>query len=561
VFDKAKYPFCYDGHKYALDVMDGTIPVSKFVLGAVKRYLEDIETAKDENNWYYFNPDRAERFLKLVQKFKHVKGVWDDPHIHYEPWENFIFMNVYGFINKKTDSRRFRTVYIEVPRGNGKSLLASQVGLYHLVLENPVGNEVYSAATGREQARIILDSSRAMARANKDFMKATGTEVQAHSIIHRKSNSYFKALSSDGKTLDGLQPACALIDELHSHKTDEVYNVIESAMAKRRDSLLFIITTAGFDTTGIGYAQSAYNKKICLGEVNNDQQFAIVYTIDDDDDPYNPISWEKANPNWGVSVDPDRIEATAKKSKVDASTKNNFLVKHLNTWLDASQPFFDKQRWLEHGNRDLKIEDFYGEPCYVGIDLASKIDICSFAFVFNKNDKYQVFTYNFCPKETIKKSKNSNYEKWVEQNDLISTLGEAINFNKLEAVFVDKANMVKMTAGHYDPWNATQFAQNLITKFFEMVEFRMNTANLSEPMKELDALIRKNEIEHCGNEVTSWCIGNVVAKYDQNDNVFPRKDNNDLKIDPVIAIIMALAGWIQEEDSKSVYEERDLIFL
>lgn len=558
---KKKYPFCYSGNEYAEKVINGDIIACKQVIGSCKRYFKDLERAEDDQCSFYFDLDLAERFLRLAQKFKHVKGNWDNPCIIYESWQNFIFMNVFGFISKITGSRRFRTCHIEVPRGNGKSAIASQVGLYMLALENPKGNEVYSAATGRDQARIILDSARAMARANKGFLKATGVRVLAHQVVHEKSESFFRALSADSNTLDGLQPVCALIDELHSHKNRSVYDVIDSAMSKRRDSLLFVITTAGFDTSGIGYSQSAYCSKICNGDFEDDSFFGIVYTIDEKDDPYNRLSWIKANPNWGISVDPINFESKAMKAKENPSDQNNFNVKHLNVWTNSASPFFNVRKWDLCTNHKLSLDDFKGEKCWVGIDLASKIDLTSFAYIFKRDNKYYFFTENFIPEQTIIESKNDLYPKWVASGDVIKTKGEAINYSYLEEVLFHRSRQFKFIGVHYDPWNATELAQIMSGKRIEMIEFRMTVANLSEPMKKIDASLREERFIHRENSCERWCLGNVVAKVDANDNVFPRKDNDQLKIDPIVAAIMAMAGWVQEEENESVYEKRGIIII
>jgi phage terminase large subunit-like protein len=570
VVDKIKFPYCNSGHQYALDILEGKIVSCLYIKKACERYFSDLEKAKDPNNSYYFSWERAERYLKLVQKFKHVKGNWKNPCIVYEPWQNFTYMNIFGFILHSTNSRRFRTAYVEVARGNGKSAIASQTGLYMLSLENPKGNEVYSAATGRDQARIILDSSRAMARANPGFCEKTGTKVLAHKIVHDATESVFRALSSDSSTLDGLQPVCALIDELHSHKNRGVYDVIDSAMSKRNDSLMFMITTAGFDTTGIGYSQSQYAKRVAVGNIEDDSFFAIVFTIDkvneefgitEDDDPFDPEVWIKANPNYGVSVDPINFTSKAKKAKENPADRNNFLVKHLNIWTDSKDPYFNTVKWDACKIPNLSIQHYFDEKCFVGIDLASKIDLTSIAYIFKDGDKYSIFTDNYCPMETIKTSNNENYIKWMEHGWLTSTPGEAINYPKLHEEFLERSKDFRINAVHYDPWNATEFAQRLDVKRIETAEFRMNTGNFSEPMKRLDALIREGKIEHNGNELVRWCLGNVVAKMDANDNVYPRKESEELKIDPIISIIMALAGWINEEQGESVYESRGIRIL
>lgn len=564
-FNHEKYPNVSKGHKYALDVINGKIVACIYIKEACVRYLKDLKRAEKKDCFFFYDASRAERFLRIAQKFKHVKGKWKDPFIIFEGWQCFMGINIFGFIDKETDSRRFRSAHIEIGRGNAKSTIASIMGLYFLCLEEPNGNEVYSAATKKDQAKIILDSARAMAKSNKSYRHRNGVQVLRHHIEHEESNSFFKALSSDSDGLDGLQPVLGLIDELHAHKTREVFDVIDSAMSKRNDSLMFSITTAGFKTTGIGYSESQYAKKLSLGETENDNFFALVFTLDEEDDHYDEKNWIKANPNLCVSVDLKNLRAKARKAKDDPESENNFLVKHLNVWTNASNPFFNIKKW--EYIKDLGkvvLEDFKGEKCYAGIDLSTKIDLTSIGLVFHPDENYYLATRNFLPEARVTDLQNRNrelYRKWSNQGWLNLTPGETINYPKLEDEFQELMSMFSLQECYFDPWNATEFAQRMLMERIEMVEFRMNIGNLSEPMKKLDAVIRESQVRHEGSPLAKWCIGNVVAKKDANENVFPRKEHDELKIDPVIPWIMGMAGWMRNKKMPSVYETRGIIVL
>lgn len=561
--DIGKFPYSYKGHEYAQRVVNNELPVATPVYHACERYFDDLRNFHSKKNAkYYLDLERSERFLRLAQRFKHVKGEWETPNIIFEPWQCFIFLNVYGWVNRGTNSRRFRTAHVEIPRGNGKSAVGSQVGLYHLSLENPKGNEVYSAATGRDQARIILDSARAMAKANKSFLNATGTKVLANKIVHDSSNSFFKALSADSNTLDGLQPACALIDELHAHKNRKVFDVIDSAMSKRPDSLLFVITTAGFDTSGIGYSQSVYAKKVASNDVSDETFFSFVSCPDEDDDPFDPAVWAKVNPNWGVSVDPENFEAKANKAKNAPDSLSNFLVKHLNKWINANNPYFDMDKWDACEVPDLNINDFYGRKCFSSIDLANNIDLTGAVYVFRDSEQnYNVFADAFIPEARVQEGYNDSYFGWVQQGHLTATQGEVINLEKMGDYFYEKIRNFKNQGTAFDPWAAREFSQRLSAKRVEMVEMTMNTRNLSEPMKKVLELMMLGKFRHNGNPVLRWCLSNVVAKRDANDNVYPRKENEKLKIDLAVALIMAIAMFIEEDEKASPYEKRDLIVI
>jgi phage terminase large subunit-like protein len=558
--DKVKYPYVHSGFQYALDIVSGEIPSCIYIFGACERFLKDFESCKLATYVYWFDIDRAERYLRLVQKFEHVKGQWETPNIIYLPWQNFAFMNIQGFRHRGSNFPRFRTAHIEVPRGQGKSAMASQAVLFDVGLDNPKGNEVSCVATKTDQARIVLDSARAMAKANAKFLKSTGIEVLAHKIVHDASNSFVRALSSDDKSLDGLNDKLAVCDELHA-MSRELFEVVYSGMSKRRDSLLLCITTAGFSTDSIGYTQSVYAKKVAKGEMKDEQFFSMVYTIDEGDDIFDESSWRKANPSYGHSVDPITFEAKAMKAKETPSDIPNFKVKHLNIWISEANAFFDLAAWDKCCDPTITLEQFFGQRCFVGIDLASKVDLTSFGYIFHKDGKYYLFDKTYIPEATVSQVRNALYDNSIAGGFLIQTAGEAIHYPTLRADFVALSKKVKIINALYDPWNAVSFAQECQNDRIEMVEYRMNTANLSEATKNFDALIRQGKIVHNGSPLIRWCLGNVVAKEDAAGNVFPKKSHEKLKIDPIISFIMAIAAWTQEDTSPSVYETRGVRFL
>lgn len=556
MFNKKKYPFVYSGHNYALDIVSGKILSSKYILAACERYLRDVV---NESANFYFDVDEAEKYLRCVQQFEHAEGHWDTPHIKYEPWQCWVFMNIMGFIVKKTKFRRFRLAHLEVARGNAKSTMASQACLYFLALDNPNGNLISTVATKKEQARIVLDSARAMAQKSKSFLRYTGVQVLAHSVVHRKSHSQLRALSSDTTTLDGLKDVLAVCDELHEMNR-KVFEVIYSGMSKRKDSLLLCITTAGDDLHSVGYSQTGFAKKVATGEADDDSFFAAVYTLDEGDDWADENCWIKANPNLGVSVDIDSLRAKVDKALVTPADIANIRIKHFNQWISEAHAFFDLESWDKCANPKLNIRDFERCKGKAGLDLASHIDLTSIGIVYKRNGKYFIFDKTYIPEETVKKKKSVLYEDCIAKGFLNKTKGAAINYENIRNELLSVHNFSKLDECMYDPWNATETAQKLESKI-DMVKVAMNTSNLSEPMKKLDALIREGKVEHNGSPLLRWCLSNVVSKEDHNGNVFPRKNHEDNKIDPIVAILLALCGFIQDDDGDSVYETRGLLSL
>lgn len=552
-FDPKKYPNCFRGHEYALDVISKKVVACKYIISACERYLRDLE---NKEAIFYFDPDAAEKYLRLVQKFEHVKGKWPTKNMVYEPWQCWVFMNIFGFKNKDTGFRRFRTAHLEIGRGNGKSPLAGAAVLFCLALDEPNGNMISCVATKTEQAKIVLNEARGMAKKNPSFTSANGVKVLAHTITHDQSNSIARALSSDDKGLDGLNDVLAVIDELHVVSRD-IYEVITSGMSKRKDSLLLCITTAGSNTDSVGFYQSDFAKKVATGEFEDEYFFAAVFTIDKEDYWADEGVWIKANPNLGVSVDIDSLRTKVQKALVTPSDIPNLRIKHFNQWISEANAFFDLGAWDKCEDKTLKIEDFKGKEVRIGLDMASHVDIASLGYVFKEKDIYYLFDKSFLPEDTVKQKNNPFYEHVISDGSLVQTKGAVISYDMFKKILKEDRKNFRISEVNFDPWNSTNLAQDLSDEI-EFVKFPMTTANLSEPMKRLDSLMKEGKIKHNGSSLLRWCLGNVVAKEDHNGNVFPRKSHERLKIDPIVAILMALASWLANDTGESVYSTRGI---
>lgn len=559
--NRDEYPLTAKAYAYAEAVLSGERPANKYEKLAVQRFANDLDKAA--KGWdYYFSLDAAERVLRCVQNFSHYKGPMAGKKLIMEGWQCFIIANVFGWLKVSNNKRRFKNSYVEVPRGNGKSTMTSPIGLYMLSLDGESGAEVYSAATTRDQARIVFRDAQFMARAEPKFLARFGVEVHAHTISQLRTGSKFEPLSADGKTLDGLNIHAALIDELHAHPSRDVYDVLETGCGKRDQSLMWMITTAGSNLAGICMEVRTYLTKILTGAVEDDATFGIIYTIDEGDDPFILESWIKANPNYGVSVMPHHIEQLAKKAKETPSAINNFLTKHVNVWVNADSPWLDMVAWNKCADTELKLEQFEGEECYVGLDLATKTDIAAKMRCFvrmhpqEQRPHYYLFGEYYLPSAAVYSSKNSQYAGWEIEGLLTVTHGEVNDFSLIEDGVRADRDVFDLREVAFDPWGSTQMAQNLVEDGIEMIEFRMTTANFSEPMKQFDALVREGRIHHDGNPVLTWMMSNVVVHEDANENIFPRKQYKDNKIDGAVASIMALARamFSEAEGGQSIYD-------
>lgn len=515
---------------------------------ACQRQLNDLD-----REWqYHFDIAAANRVCTFIELLPHIKGEWAGTNISLEPWQIFILTTVFGWLDEN-GYRRFKTVYTEIPRKNAKSTLSSGVALYCLSADNEAGAEVYSAATTRDQARIVWSDAKQMALRCKGLRRRFGVDTSAHAVFVQNTASTFKALSRDqGGNLDGLNVHCGVIDELHAHKTREVFDVIETATGARRQPLLWLITTAGFNRSGICYEQRSYITKVLGGQID-EEYFGIIYSLDDDDDWTDPDVWQKANPNWGVSVNPEDIARKARKAMSMSSAQNNFLTKHLNVWVNADTAWLDMISWQKCGDDDLDMANYKGRKCYAAIDLATKIDIASVAYYFPATadgEKDAVFVKNYLPEDRIEESTNSQYEGWAKDGRITATPGNVTDYAYIENDLREAMTHYDIEEVAYDPWQATYLATRLMEEGLPMIEFRQLVKDMSEAMKELEARIISDRLEHENCPVLTWMFSNVVAHIDAKENIYPRKEQPENKIDGVVATIMALArAMVGEEGS------------
>ncbi|MDA8327530.1 MAG: terminase large subunit [Betaproteobacteria bacterium] len=534
---------------YAEAVVAGEVSACKWVQLACKRQLDDLARFKGKFSAYRFNPKLtdgkgrafypADNLCAFIERLPHVKGPLAGDAIKLEPWQVFILTTVFGWL-KPDGRRRFRRSYIEVPRGNAKSTLSSAVALYMLAADGEGGAEVYSLATTRDQARIVFGDAQTMARKSAGFRSRFGVEIGAHNIHVLASGSKFEALSAEGSTLDGLNIHFGCVDELHAHKTRTVYDVVETATGKRDNSLLWVITTAGSNRSGICYEARTFVTKLLEGLFDDESQFGIIYGLDDGDEWTNEAALIKANPNWGVSVRPEVLLPLQAKAMQLPSAINNFKTKHLNEWVSADASWMDMRDWDACADGTISLDQFEGCRCFIGVDLASKVDLAAKARIFERKGKFYVFMEYYLPESAVEDGRNSQYSGWARQGRLTVTPGNVTDFDQIEAELLEDASQFEVAEVPFDPFQATQLSSHLIAQGLPMVEMRPTVLNFSEPMKQLEALVLQKRLVHDGDPILAWMISNVVCHRDAKDNIYPRKEREENKIDGVVALIMAL---------------------
>jgi phage terminase large subunit-like protein len=562
--------------QYAQEVVAGLIPACKWVKATCQRQLDDLARAESDPAWlYYFDADAAERACVFISLLRHVKGKWAGQRIALEPFQDFSLSCVFGWKRKEDGLRRFRTVYEELPRKNAKSTKLAGVGLYMLAADDEWGAEVYSAATTREQARILFEIAQQMARIDGEFRARFQVEPLTHSLITRETSSKFVPLSAEGSSLDGLNVSCALIDELHAHKTRQVHDVLDSATGARAQPLIWKITTAGWNRAGVCYDQRIYLTKILNavlkrhdglgykvdGDTADDETFwGVIYTLDDGDDPLDETTWRKANPNYGISVDPEDMRRMATMAKVQSAALNEFLTKRLNVWVNADSAWMNMLAWDACADPDLREEDFRGEPCVAALDAAFKKDLFAKVKVFRRGRDVYAFGRYYMPEALLERRGYEQIAAWARTGWIRTTPGDVLDIEVVREELLGSAacrrrgvedhrllgdlegdtQRFEVREIPFDPAQLTQFAAEMLEDGAPMVEMRPLVLNFSPAMKELDELVTGKLFHHNGDPVLAWAISNVVCHRDAKDNIYPRKDDADRKIDPAIALIMGI---------------------
>ncbi|MDR0215626.1 MAG: terminase large subunit [Comamonas sp.] len=530
--------------RYMREVAGGAVPACKWTKLAVERQMQDLQRSLSTDWPYVFDPERAERPCKFIELLPHIKGKWarEGRLIELEDWQCFIITTVFGWIHHATRLRRYREGYVEVPRKNAKSTLSSGLALYMLSADGEQGAEVYSAATTRDQARIVFDDSKAMADRVSGLRSHLGVVVLQHSITVAATSSKYTPLAAEGSTLDGLNVHFAVIDELHAHKNRAVYDVIDTARGAREQSLLWNITTAGIDRSGICYERRTHTTKVLERVIDDPALFGVIYTIDDADDPFVPSSWAKANPNWGKSVLEDDMVAAARKAEAMPSALNNFLTKRLNVWVNGASAWMDMRAWERCGWIGLELEDIPTDvPVWLGLDLAQKRDFAALCVVWQRDGDWHVCTRLYLNELAVQESGNAHLSGWARQGYVQVTSGDITDFDVVaeDLRVICRDHNVQEVA--FDPALSMYFATKLIEEGLPLVEITQRALFFTPPLIQVENLVHEGKLRHDANPVMNWMVSNLVVKVSKfNELRQPTKERAENKIDGPIAMLMAL---------------------
>lgn len=538
---------------YALGVTSGTIPAGKWVRAAAQRHLDDI---KRKGFAYKFDPDKGARVCRFIEQLHHTKGKWaaKKERVILQPWQCFLIVVLFGWLRKSNGKRRFRSTYWEIPRKNGKSLIAAGIGLYMLLADGEFGAEVYAGATTEKQAWEVFKPAKLMLQRNEQLRNKLKAEVWAKALVVEHNGSKFEPIIGDPG--DGASPSCAIVDEYHEHQTPNLHDTMETGMGAREQPLMLIITTAGYNIAGPCHEKHDEACKVLEGTLDNEELFTCIFGIDPGDDWADPKALIKANPNYGVSVDADFLLSQQRQALQNPLQQNKFKTKHLNVWTSVLAGVMNMQQWKLCEDPMLDEDELAGCDSWISIDLASKSDLCSEQRLYRRMSNglahYYLFGRYWLPEAAIDEPgpNHAHYKKWVTKGLLTQTDGATVDFAAITEQVIEDCKRINPREVVYDPFNATQMAQALMEVKIEAVEFSQMPVNFAVPLDELLAAVKDGRFHHDGNEITTWCFSNMVARPAKKGLISPIKQKPMQKIDGAIAAIMAVARAVATDAEK-----------
>lgn len=576
---KSSVPF-----QYAYDVLNDKIVTGNWIKLAAQRFFDWIETA--DKDGYYLDHNAGMFVVNLFPiLFVHTKGVLAKSKTPFtlSPYQQFTIYNIFAWKISATGLRRINFVYEAVARKNGKTTQLAGLGLICQAFDEEEGAEIYVGATKELQAKTLWDQAYDFV-VKSPALRAVGFKNTTREIRWNNGDQsgVFKFLGGDSKTLDGLNPSVAFVDEYHAHKDDGVREVLESAMGARESPLTYIITTAGFNLKSFcKLAEDSY--KDILLEINKDDHTLImIHQMDDNDDWEDEMNWQKCNPNMIYSttlLDFTRRELT--KATNQPSRVPGFKTKSLNIWVDGANFWIPSKEWKKNDinfERDKKLDrlivdinKFKKFGSYAGLDLSTTTDITAFVILSEPdNDGVRYLkSFLFCPDDTIAKRTKEDrvpYEYWRDSGYLIATSGNVVDYDIIEEYIYANYYEFGIKRIEVDRWNSSSITNHLVEKDYEVSDFSQTITNFSHPTKEFEKMIYAGIIKHDGNPVMEWMLSGCVKIEDNNENIRISKGKshaNGKRIDGIIASIMALGGSLspKEETNESIYNRDDTEFI
>ena len=543
---------------YAQQVVAGEIVAGPWVRLAAKRHLDDLLTGHLRG--LIWRPEKATHAIQFIECLKHYQGVKAGKLFVLSPWQRFTVGSLFGWYAAEAH-RRFRTAYVEIAKGNGKTPLGAAIALYALVADGEAGAEVYSAATNKDQASICFNDAKQFVMSCPPL--ANRLQVGLTNIAFLKTSSYFRPVSAEGRGLDGKRPHVVIVDELHEHPNGTVVEKMRAGTKGRTRALIVEITNSGYDQTTVCFEHHDYSIKVLQGVIDNDSWFAFIACLDKGDEPFDdPSCWPKANPNLGVSVTRQYLEEQVMEGR-DIPSKRN-LVRRLNfcVWTEASETWVDLDHWDKCAT-PVQLSALQGRRCFGGLDLASVSDFTALVWVFPPEEDggiWQVVCRLYLPEEAIKKMRDKKrlpIDSWIAEGLVTVTPGNVTDYGFIKRDVAADREAFDVQEIAFDRFNSSQLVTDLQDDGALMVGFGQGYGSMSGPVKELERLYMKHCLAHGGHKVLRWMATNVVATKDAAENIKFDRAKSTEKIDGMVGLAMALGRAIAggKTAEKSFWED------
>lgn len=533
--------------KYAHDVVSGKQVAGKLIRLACQRYLDLMNDTR-----YEFRPDKCERVLSFVSKLKHYQGKCAGKPFVLEEWQKWIIYSIFGFYYKDSNERLVKKALLTVGRKNGKSFLIAAMALYMLIADGEPAAQVLNIANNTKQAHLLFEMQQKLVKCLDPKHKYTKT--LRDSIQVPKTSSYSQVLSSDSSGHDGSSPSTYILDEVHEMKDSKLWDVMVSGTGFRVSPLGICISTSGFLLNGFLHNYRDVCIDILEHRKEDDEQFAAIYELDEDDDWTDEKNWVKANPNLDVTVTRKYLEGQIRSAINDSALEVSVKTKNFNMWVSSKEIWISDDK-IRKVMSPVNLDDYKDEDCFMGVDLSAVSDLTSTTVMFPPNpdreinpDKFVFKTIIYLPESELTENVNSYlYMIWKRENYLKVTSGNVVDYDYIlkDQININDKNYVVNVA--YDKWNATQWAINATEEGLPLTPYSQALGNFNGPTKTLERLIRTGMVVIDNNPIVRWAFSNVTLKLDQHENAKPTKANNDKskKIDPVISMIQSLGGYLE----------------
>jgi len=520
---------------------------------------DPVATAGD--CWFdYDEGQRAIDFFPAV--LTHVKGEWSGEPLVLAPWQRGMLANLFGW--KRVDgTRRYRQLFLYVPRKNAKTTIAAGIALYLLFCDGEPGAEIYSAAANEEQAALCFDTAKGMVEQSPALAKRGSPFRRV--IAYEAERSRYVVLSAKASTKHGLNPSGVVIDELHAHKDRELSDTLTSAVGSRRQPLVIFTTTADYGRPSFCNETYTFACQVRDRLVEDSSFLPVIYEASRDDDWTAEATWRKANPNYGVSVKPDFIKGACQKAKDSPANENTFKRLHLNVITEQADRWLALEVWdrgAEGTSWEGLLEQMRGRACWCGLDLASTRDLAAFVMVFpaaGPDEPTVLVPVFWCPRDTAIEREHKDripYALWGAQGALRMTPGNVIDYDVIRRDIVALGEVVNIREIAIDRWASAQISNQLAQDGFAVVAFGQGFASMSAPTKELEKIAVASQLRHGGHPVLRFCAANVAIEGDAAGNMKPSKKRSAEKIDGIVAAIMGVGAHLAHEltGGPSVYE-------